>query len=195
MDIAVLGTGSVGRALAGGLSRLGHSVAVGTRDPAGKTWNALAPELASYSMAETRAGTLTALAGLEPGTVLDLEVDETFEHGVLLDSGSLVVGDQQVKPAELAYVEPGRTSLRLEALEASRLVVLGGPPFGEEIVMWWNFIGRSHDEIVLARDEYEAGAERFGSVEGYVGDVERIPAPTMPPVRLRPRNRRGRVGG
>jgi hypothetical protein len=45
---------------------------------------------------------------------------------VLLDSGSLVVGDQQVKPAELAYVEPGRTSLRLEALEASRLVVLGG---------------------------------------------------------------------
>ena len=61
--------------------------------------------------------------------------------------------------------------------------------------MWWNFIGRSHDEIVLARDEYEAGAERFGSVEGYVGDVERIPAPTMPPVRLRPRTRRGRGGG
>jgi 8-hydroxy-5-deazaflavin:NADPH oxidoreductase len=35
LDIAVLGTGPVGRAVAGGLSRLGHSVTIGTRDPAG----------------------------------------------------------------------------------------------------------------------------------------------------------------
>ena len=33
MDIAVLGTGTVGQALADGLTRLGHSVVVGTRDP------------------------------------------------------------------------------------------------------------------------------------------------------------------
>ena len=43
---------------------------VGTRDEAGKTWNALAPELSSYAMAEARAGTLAALATLAPGTVL-----------------------------------------------------------------------------------------------------------------------------
>jgi predicted dinucleotide-binding enzyme len=34
MKIAVLGTGIVGRALAGGLDGLGHSVVIGTRDPA-----------------------------------------------------------------------------------------------------------------------------------------------------------------
>ena len=34
MKIAVLGTGMVGRALAGRLSGLGHSVTVGTRDRA-----------------------------------------------------------------------------------------------------------------------------------------------------------------
>jgi hypothetical protein len=33
MNIAVLGTGAVGRALAGRLSQLGHAVAIGTRDP------------------------------------------------------------------------------------------------------------------------------------------------------------------
>ena len=33
MRIAVLGTGMVGRSLAGGLARLGHEVTVGTRDP------------------------------------------------------------------------------------------------------------------------------------------------------------------
>lgn len=33
MDIAVLGTGSVGRTIAGRLAELGHAVVVGTRDP------------------------------------------------------------------------------------------------------------------------------------------------------------------
>ena len=35
MNIAVLGTGMVGRAIAGRLDELGHDVVVGTRDPAG----------------------------------------------------------------------------------------------------------------------------------------------------------------
>jgi hypothetical protein len=43
---------------------------VGSRDPAGKTWNALAPELAGLHMAETRAMTLAALAGLAEGECL-----------------------------------------------------------------------------------------------------------------------------
>ncbi len=43
---------------------------VGTRDPGGKTWNALAPELASSSLSETRLATLTALAGLPAGLTL-----------------------------------------------------------------------------------------------------------------------------
>ena len=59
--------------------------------------------------------TATALLGaeltLEPGTSLDLDVDATFEHGVLLDEGSILVDGQQVKPAELAYVERGSTRL------------------------------------------------------------------------------------
>ena len=33
MKIAVLGTGSVGRALAARLDEVGHQIAVGTRDP------------------------------------------------------------------------------------------------------------------------------------------------------------------
>lgn len=43
---------------------------VGTRDPAGKPWNALTPELASRSMPETRLMTLRVLAELPPGQVL-----------------------------------------------------------------------------------------------------------------------------
>ncbi|SDN95170.1 Helicase conserved C-terminal domain-containing protein [Nocardioides szechwanensis] len=43
---------------------------VGTRDPAGKPWNALTPELTSRSMPETRLMTLRVLAELPPGQVL-----------------------------------------------------------------------------------------------------------------------------
>ncbi len=74
----------------------------------------------------------------------------------------------------------------------ARLILLGGEPFEEEIVMWWNFVGRSHEEIAAFREQYEAGSERFGAVPGYVGAVERIPAPPLPNVRLQPRSRHGR---
>jgi hypothetical protein len=69
-----------------------------------------------------------------------------------------------------------------------------GEPFGEEIVMWWNFIGRSNDDVVAAREAWDAGPERFGTVPGYVGPVDRIPAPALPGVRLKPRGNRGRSG-
>lgn len=58
--------------------------------------------------------------------------------------------------------------------------------------MWWNFIGRSHEEIARYREEWEAGAERFGAVDGYIGHdpdgLVRLPAPTLPGTVLKPRN-------
>jgi hypothetical protein len=160
----------------------------------------LGSALGDASPVRTASPLLGAELVLEPGTVLDLDVDETFEHGVLLDTGSLTVDGHQVKPAEMLYVDAGRTSLRLEALEGSRLVLLGGPPFGEEIVMWWNFVGRSHDEVVAAREAWQAQITRDGEVvtdgqdvaEGRFGVVAGdhlppIPAPPMPTARLKPR--------
>jgi hypothetical protein len=69
-----------------------------------------------------------------------------------------------------------------------RVLLLGGEPFDEEIVMWWNFVARSHAEIAQARADWMAGggAARFGRV-AYDGDV--IPAPPIPPVTLKPRGR------
>jgi hypothetical protein len=65
-------------------------------------------------------------------------------------------------------------------------MLLGGEPFAEPIVMWWNFVGRDHDEIVAARREWTAGT-RFGDVHGYDGAA--IPAPPMPITRLVARGR------
>jgi hypothetical protein len=70
----------------------------------------------------------------------------------------------------------------------ARVLLLGGEPFEEHLVMWWNFIGRSHEEVVRARTEWMTTTGRFGRVEGFDGDA--LPAPEMPATRLRARGRR-----
>lgn len=132
---------------------------------------------------------------LEPGASVELAVDSVFEHGILVDSGTLGWLGTTLGPGDLGCVDAGQSSLALRAGADApvRAVLLGGAPFEEEIVMWWNFIGRSHDEIVDFRQAWQAGDERFGAVPGYVGEVTRVPAPELPNVRLRPRNRHGRL--
>lgn len=53
--------------------------------------------------------------------------------------------------------------------------------------MWWNFVARSHEEIAAFRDAWQTGSDQFGEVEGYEGVTRRIPAPTLPRVRIKPR--------
>ena len=84
---------------------------------------------------------------------------------------------------------PAAPSLRLRNVGdgPARVLLLGGTPFTEELVMWWNFVGRSHDDIVSYRQLWEDGDERFGAVQGYRGSLTRLPAPPLPTARLRPR--------
>jgi quercetin 2,3-dioxygenase len=67
------------------------------------------------------------------------------------------------------------------------VLLLGGQPFTEELVMWWNFVGRSHDDIATYRRMWHDNDTRFGAVEGYRGSVPRLPAPPLPNAALRPR--------
>ncbi len=135
--------------------------------------------LGDTSPVETYTPLLGAEVLLDPGTTLAVEADETFEHGVLADTGVLSVAAPpsiepvEIKQNDLAYIPPGRSTLTLTAYdEPVRVLLLGGPPFGESIVMWWNFVGRSHDEIVRFREEWQAqvldpaGAERAPAEAG-----------------------------
>ncbi|MEU9290701.1 pirin-like C-terminal cupin domain-containing protein [Streptomyces sp. NPDC048275] len=113
----------------------------------------------------------------EPGATTALAISAFFEHGLLVDSGEVEMAGTLLRPAELGHLGPGNETLTLTNTTdtAARMVLLGGTPFGEQIVMWWNFIGRSHEEIVQARDECQQASDRFGTVEGYDGD--RLPPP------------------
>ncbi|MGW0222800.1 pirin family protein [Streptomyces tendae] len=135
--------------------------------------------------------TFTPLLGaelsVEPDATVTLSIDPEFEHGLLVDTGDVILNGTALKPTELGYAAPGGGTLTVEngGTGTARLVLLGGPPFGEEIIMWWNFIGRTHDDIVRAREDWEHASDRFGRVEGYPGD--RLPAPALPNATLSPR--------
>jgi redox-sensitive bicupin YhaK (pirin superfamily) len=98
--------------------------------------------------------------------LLPLEPD--FEHAVLAMSGSLEVDGVEVVPGAMLYLGCGRRDLRVRSDGAARALLLGGEPFDEQIVMWWNFVARSSEEIAAAREDWAAG-NRFGVVRGYHG--------------------------
>ncbi|MGO4385660.1 pirin family protein [Specibacter sp. RAF43] len=129
---------------------------------------------------------------LDAGARLTLDVQAGFEHGFLVDSGSVSVDAQDLSRGELGYLGPGRTALTLTAGPApARILMIGGAPLGESILMWWNFVGRSHEEIVAFRDAWQAeigagAGVRFGLPAGDAGSP--LPAPELPTVKLRPRN-------
>ena len=93
-----------------------------------------------------------------------------------------------VDGSRLVYLGTGRDHVDVVSPADARVFLLGGEPFEADIVMWWNFVGRSHDEIVAAREAWEAQSPRFGTVVDH--GPERIPAPPLPAVRLTPRRRR-----
>jgi len=91
----------------------------------------------------------------------------------------------------LLYLGDGRRSIRLRSPAGGRVIMLGGQPFVEDVVMWWNFIGRSHQEIVGFRSAWERRDARFPPVLSRTEKV--MEAPPMPTVQLKPRPRRSRT--
>jgi redox-sensitive bicupin YhaK (pirin superfamily) len=141
------------------------------------------------SPVETFTPLLGAEIVLDAGATVELGLDAAYEHGVLADSAGLTVNGADTPRSAMAYLPTATPTLTLTNTTdgPARALILGGPPFGEEIVMWWNFVGRSHEDIVAAREEWMAHSTRFGEVEGYAGEVRHLPAPILPAVRIRPR--------
>jgi len=127
---------------------------------------------------------------IDADTDVTLPLDPSFEHAVLVVDGEVTVADASVKPGPLLYLGSDRTEVRLSSASGAHLALIGGEPFGEELVMWWNFVGRTHEEIVAARAAWESrDTERFPDIAGHTPQ-QRIPAPPMPPLNLKPRRRR-----
>jgi redox-sensitive bicupin YhaK (pirin superfamily) len=143
--------------------------------------------LGHVSPVQTYSPLVGAEIRIEAGTTLRMAVDPSYEHGILLDSGALRVDGKPLERNGLGYVEPGTSEIVLSADQDALVLVLGGTPFGEQIVMWWNFIGREHDEVAGYRAQWqhliETGSDgRFSLPED--DPLPPLPAPALPNARM-----------
>lgn len=135
------------------------------------------------------------------GSTVTVPLAAAWEHALVAVHGAAAVApvptapapsdgtdaDVVVDAAHLLYLGTRRDHVAISSAAGATLFLLGGEPFEEDVVMWWNFVGRTHEEIVEAREAWESGSGRFGHVVGH--GQERIPAPPMPAVRLTRRRR------
>jgi redox-sensitive bicupin YhaK (pirin superfamily) len=110
------------------------------------------------------------------GETMTLPLQKAYEHGVLVLAGDCALEGQALEPRVLYYLGTQRTDAALRSAGGARVLLVGGPPFPEAILMWWNFVARTPEEIRDARDDWEGG-RRFGDVPAYKGP--RLAAPDL----------------
>lgn len=165
-----------------------HHVALPTFD-----WDNLEVRIVLGEFAGHRAAgtTHTPLVGVDltipAGAAATVPLERNFEYAVMAVDGAPRIEGVEVPIGSLVYLGTGRTSLDVASEGPSRIMLLGGEPFEQRVVMWWNLLGRSHEEIELYRTQWEQH-ERFAQVPGWAAE-ERTAAPPLPGGRLMPRGR------
>lgn len=100
-----------------------------------------------------------------------------FEYGILVLHGSATIEGETVQPDELIYLGQQRNELSITLAENTRLLLLGGEPFAEDIIVWWNFVARTTEEIQQATVDWKT-SNRFGEIKEF--NDHRLIAPAIP---------------
>jgi redox-sensitive bicupin YhaK (pirin superfamily) len=113
---------------------------------------------------------------LRAGTTT-VPLDPAHEHAVVLFDGEVTIDGRSVRPGHLAYLGLGRDELGLRTEGGARALLIGGVPFPEPVLMWWNYVARTQAEITEAHRSWTAGDERFGTVASPLGRIDTGPPP------------------
>jgi redox-sensitive bicupin YhaK (pirin superfamily) len=108
---------------------------------------------------------------LRAGSVT-LPLDGAFEHALVVLDGSLSVGSIVLAPGHLGYLGVGREEVRITTVEPCRALLIGGAPFVEPLLMWWNYVARDRDEISAAHRQWTDAHERFGRVASPLARID-----------------------
>ncbi len=109
-----------------------------------------------------------------------LPLNPAFEHAVLVMVGELTVAGERLQPGTLLYLGGGRDGILLQSDAAVHLAIVGGAPFDEDILLWWNFVARTEEELIQAAHDWNAH-RYFDEVHG--SPSRRLVAPERSPIR------------
>jgi quercetin 2,3-dioxygenase len=113
----------------------------------------------------------------EKSSTLTLPVPTHFELGLCINEGSAEVDGEPLQVGELYYLGCGRDHLTLTLGAGSRVMLLGGEPLGQPVLLWWNFVGRDQARLEAAiADWNDWPNKRFGDVEAYQGEPLKAPS-------------------
>jgi len=99
---------------------------------------------------------------------------DAAEHALIVLDGALRLEGTVVEPGHLADLGTGRDEIALDVDDGARAILLGGLPFPAPVLMWWNFVARTSEEVDAAREAWGAHEPRFGPV---ASTLPRVPAP------------------
>jgi redox-sensitive bicupin YhaK (pirin superfamily) len=117
---------------------------------------------------------------LRPGRT-ELPLDPAFEHALIVLDTAITVGAQRLEPGRLGYLGVGRDEVAVDVASAARVLLIGGTPFPEPLLMWWNYVARTRDEITEAHRDWSTGSERFGSVRSPLARIDTAGPPWADP--------------
>jgi redox-sensitive bicupin YhaK (pirin superfamily) len=138
--------------------------------------------LGATSPAQVFSPLLGADLRADAAAAASLPLQAEFEHAVVCLEGEIRIDGEALAPGTLLYLGSGRESLRIECDSGARLLLIGGEPLGEDVLLWWNFVGRTAEDMVQATRDWNHG-ERFGEVPGT--KLRRLVAPDVAGLHLR----------
>ena len=107
-----------------------------------------------------------------------LKLNPKFEYGFMALEGTAVINGHNLDQDNLVVLEAGLEEIEIQLHQGSRILLLGGEPFESPILLWWNFVGRTQEELKIAREQWVNADERFGFIPEYEGP--RLKAPIFP---------------
>lgn len=163
-----------------GAAAFEHHGELPTADLAGVGATVLAGTVAGIT-APTRIDSPQVGFQLTVPRAVAVPLDARFEHAVIPLDGPITIDGRPLALDQIAYLAPGRAEATVDTTDPShrtgRVLVVGGAPWDVRISMWWNFVGRNHDELTAAYRDWQRDDERFGTV---ASELARIPAPAPP---------------
>lgn len=144
--------------------------------PAGKVTVIVGELLGQRSAARAFSGIIGAEISIRKGGNITIPLAPNFEHAFFVLDGDVAFGEERFQHATLHYIGDDREEAELQARENSTVLLIGGEAFEQPVLMWWNFVGRTHEELARAREDWEQH-RRFGEVHAYRGP--RMAAPEM----------------